>query len=75
MNFAQAKAEIAALGDEAHYEGAPRMLTVEAAALIDDFTTVAQRCTLRLEFFDAFDKAADRQINFDSLGVPMELRA
>jgi hypothetical protein len=75
LTFKQAKAEVAALGDEAHYEQTGRFVTTAASAIIDEFSSVNERCALRLAFLDGYDAAADRQVSFDMLGVPMELRA
>jgi hypothetical protein len=74
MTFKEAKAEVAALGDEAHYEKTGRFVTTEAAAIIENFDTVRERAALTLAFLDGYDAAADRQVSFDMLGVPMELR-
>ena len=77
LNYRQAKAEIQALGDEAHYEGRSRHvgLCPAALAIIEDFPTVKERTSLALAFMDSYDAARDRNLQFDLLGVPMELRA
>jgi hypothetical protein len=75
--FKTALREIAALGDEAHYEGGTRYIrsNAEASAILDCFDSHAERGALAIAYMDAFDKAKARQDAARFLGVPAELRA
>lgn len=75
--YQAATAEICALGDEAHYEQRSRHvgLCPPALEIIEQFDTVKERSALAIAFMDSYDIAQQRQITFDILGIPMELRA